>query len=81
MAPLFPLGLIAVFPNGKGIAIVAGTMVVPGLVSWVFYALLWKGISVAKKFWVFILFRSIPRVLRKRCWVGALALPQGRDEK
>ena len=50
MAPLFPLGLIAVFPNGKGIAIIAGTMVVPGLVSWVFYALLWKGISVAKKF-------------------------------
>jgi pyruvate/2-oxoglutarate/acetoin dehydrogenase E1 component len=26
-------------------------------------------------------FRTIPRVLRKRCWVGALALPQGRDEK
>jgi outer membrane protein assembly factor BamB len=24
---------------------------------------------------------GVPQILRKKCWVGALALPQGRDEK
>ena len=28
-----------------------------------------------------ILFTSFPQVLRKMCWVGASALPQGREEK
>jgi hypothetical protein len=26
-------------------------------------------------------FTSFPQVLRKMCWVGASALPQGREEK
>src|SRR2546425_810857 len=26
-------------------------------------------------------FTAIPQILRKKCWVGASALPQGRDEK
>ncbi len=26
-------------------------------------------------------FTTIPQILEKKCWVGALALPQGRDEK
>ena len=24
---------------------------------------------------------GIPQILKRKCWVGALALPQGRDEK
>jgi len=26
-------------------------------------------------------FTAIPQILKEKCWVGALALPQGRDEK
>jgi hypothetical protein len=26
-------------------------------------------------------FTTIPQILRKKCWVGASVLPQGRDEK
>jgi hypothetical protein len=37
--------------------------------------------SLSLGFYVLTAFTSFPQLLRKMYWVGASALPQGRDEK
>jgi hypothetical protein len=55
-APLFPLGLIAAFPNGEGKSIVAWMIGIPAvLFGWIFYGLLSIAMARAKRSWVFIL--------------------------
>jgi hypothetical protein len=54
-APLFPLGLIAVFPNGTEMAVMAWMMLLPVCVGWAFYALLTIVMVETRRNWLFVL--------------------------
>jgi hypothetical protein len=52
-APWFPVGLIAVLPNGAELAVSAGMLVLPIVVGWAFYFLLYFLMRLARKRGVF----------------------------
>jgi hypothetical protein len=53
VAPLFPVGLLAVFPGGEQAAVMFSMLVVPGLLGWILYAALSMLIARTRKIGTF----------------------------
>jgi zinc-ribbon domain len=63
IAPWFPVGLIAIFPNGPAMAIGAWMLVFPVIAGWAFYFLLYFLMRLARKRGVF--FFNLRHLLRR----------------
>jgi hypothetical protein len=59
VAPLFPLGLMALFPNGTEGAVMLSMLWMPGLLGWLIYVLVAVVINRTRKRGVFILVYTI----------------------